>query len=70
MGLLLARQMSRPQNMLYSDSDVLRWCVGLADAITMLHAQSPQIIHRDIKVTCHTILKKSILMFMIFRYAI
>lgn len=54
MGLLLARQMSNPEVELYTDSDVLRWCVGLADALAMLHAQSPQIIHRDIKVPQHS----------------
>lgn len=51
MALLLARQMSQTHSKLYTDTDVFDRCVGLADALAMLHAQSPQVIHRDIKVT-------------------
>ncbi|MEW5310032.1 MAG: hypothetical protein WDW38_001865 [Sanguina aurantia] len=46
---LLVRQMSQPRANLYRDADALRWCVGIADAVAMLHSRSPQIIHRDIK---------------------
>lgn len=50
MAVLLARQMSQMRAPLYRDTDVFRWCVGLADALVMLHARTPQVIHRDIKV--------------------
>jgi serine/threonine protein kinase len=34
----------------YTYSQGLQWCAQVADGLAFLHAQSPRIIHRDVKL--------------------
>ena len=41
--------LAAPQ-VVYTYSQGLQWCAQVADGLAFLHAQSPRIIHRDVKL--------------------
>ena len=47
---IVFQQMITPRKSLYSASDALRWCLQVAKALAYLHAASPKVIHRDLKL--------------------
>mmetsp|Transcript_21115 Transcript_21115/g.63531 ORF Transcript_21115/g.63531 Transcript_21115/m.63531 type:complete len:531 (+) Transcript_21115:485-2077(+) len=47
---VVAMQMFRPLQVLYTYRDALRWCQQIAAGVAHLHDRSPLIIHRDLKL--------------------